>query len=478
MDLFDAITTGEHGTPVVTRTGPSAPLADRMRPATLDEVAGQDHLLATGSPLRRLVEPADEATRRAAPGSVILWGPPGTGKTTLAYLVATVSGRRFVELSAVTAGVKDVRQVVEDARRRLAASGEETVLFIDEVHRFSKSQQDALLPSVENRWVTLVAATTENPSFSVISPLLSRSLLLTLRSLTDDDVAALVRRAVTDERGLGGAVTLADDAQDQLVRMAGGDARKALTILEAAAGTALADGSPSGEPPSAEVPGAEVPGTETPVTVDLATVERAVDVAAVRYDRDGDQHYDVISAFIKSMRGSDVDAALHYLARMVAAGEDPRYIARRLMVHAAEDVGMADPSALQTAVAAAQAVQLVGMPEGRIILAEAVIHIATAPKSNAVVVGIDAALADVRAGRIGTVPLPLRDAHYAGAKALSHGTGYVYPHDVEHAVAPQQYLPDELVGRRYYEPTDRGFERQVTDRLHRIREILGRIKRA
>ena len=458
MDLFDAITTGEHGTPVVTRPGAGAPLAVRMRPATLDEVAGQEHLLAPGSPLRRLVEPADEAARRAAPGSVILWGPPGTGKTTLAYLVATVSGRRFVELSAVTAGVRDVRAVVEDARRRLATSGEETVLFIDEVHRFSKSQQDALLPSVENRWVTLVAATTENPSFSVNSPLLSRSLLLTLRPLTSDDVRGLVRRAVTDERGLGGAVTLADDAEEQLVRMAGGDARKALTVLEAAAGTALSDTVAAG----------------VDVTVDLPTVERAVDVAAVRYDRDGDQHYDVISAFIKSIRGSDVDAALHYLARMVAAGEDPRYIARRLMVHAAEDVGMADPSALQTAVAAAQAVQLIGMPEGRIVLAEAVVHLATAPKSNAVVTGIDAALADVRAGRIGTVPLHLRDAHYAGAKGLGHGQGYVYPHDVEHAVAPQQYLPDELVGRRYYEPTDRGYERQVTERLQRVREILAR----
>ncbi|QAY71111.1 replication-associated recombination protein A [Xylanimonas protaetiae] len=463
MDLFDAITTGEHGTPVVTRPGASAPLAVRMRPATLDEVAGQDHLLAPGSPLRRLVEPVDDAARRAAPGSVILWGPPGTGKTTLAYLVATVSGRRFVELSAVTAGVKDVRAVVEDARRRLASSGEETVLFIDEVHRFSKSQQDALLPSVENRWVTLVAATTENPSFSVISPLLSRSLLLTLRSLTDDGVRALVRRAVADERGLGGTVTLADDAEDQLVRMAGGDARKALTVLEAAAGTALSDAD-----------AAPAPAADGPVEIGLATVERAVDVAAVRYDRDGDQHYDVISAFIKSLRGSDVDAALHYLARMVAAGEDPRYIARRLMVHAAEDVGMADPSALQTAVAAAQAVQMVGMPEGQIILAEAVIHIATAPKSNAVVVGIGEALADVRAGRIGVVPTHLRDAHYAGAKGLGHGKGYVYPHDVEHAVAPQQYLPDDLVGRRYYEPTDRGYERQITDRLQRVREILDR----
>ncbi|WP_277210148.1 replication-associated recombination protein A [Isoptericola croceus] len=461
MDLFDAATTGKHGTPVTTRPGPGAPLAVRMRPATLDEVAGQGHLLVPGSPLRRLVAPSDESARRAAPGSVILWGPPGVGKTTLAYLVATSSGRRFVELSAVTAGVKDVRQVIEDARRRLATGGEETVLFIDEVHRFSKTQQDALLPSVENRWVTLVAATTENPSFSVNSPLLSRSLLLTLKPLTADDVRALVRRAVTDDRGLGGAVVLADGAEDQLVRMAGGDARKALTVLEAAAGAVLSDARDAGEPD---------PGT--PVAVDLAAVERAVDVAAVRYDRDGDQHYDVVSAFIKSIRGSDVDAALHYLARMVAAGEDPRFIARRLVISAAEDVGMADPSALQTAVAAAQAVQLIGMPEGRIVLAEAVVHLASAPKSNRAYAGIGAAMEDVRAGRVGVVPAHLRDAHYAGAEKVGHGRGYLYSHDQPHGVAAQQYLPDELVGRRYYEPTDRGFERQVADRLERVRGIL------
>ncbi|MEG3615132.1 replication-associated recombination protein A [Isoptericola haloaureus] len=459
MDLFNAATTGEHGTPVTARRGAGAPLAVRMRPASLDEVTGQGHLLVPGSPLRRLVEPADDAARRAAPGSVILWGPPGVGKTTLAYLVATTSGRRFVELSAVTAGVKEVRQVIEDARRRLATGGEETVLFIDEVHRFSKTQQDALLPSVENRWVTLVAATTENPSFSVNSPLLSRSLLLTLRPLTGEDVRGLVRRALADERGLDGAVTLADDAEDQLVRMAGGDARKALTVLEAAAGAALSDARDEVAP-------------EGPVTVDLDTVERAVDVAAVRYDRDGDQHYDVVSAFIKSIRGSDVDAALHYLARMVAAGEDPRFIARRLVISAAEDVGMADPSALQTAVAAAQAVQLIGMPEGRIVLAEAVVHLATAPKSNRAYAGIGAALADVSAGRVGVVPAHLRDAHYAGAEKLGHGTGYRYAHDEPHGVAAQRYLPEELAGRRYYEPSDRGFERQVSERLDRIRQIL------
>ncbi|MEV7961118.1 replication-associated recombination protein A [Oerskovia paurometabola] len=502
MDLFDAATSGTQGTP---RPGPGAPLAVRMRPAALEEVAGQEHLLVAGSPLRRLIEVDGPGASRAAPGSVILWGPPGTGKTTLAYLIATTSGRRFVELSAVTAGVKDVRQVIDDARRRLATGGEETVLFIDEVHRFSKSQQDALLPSVENRWVTLVAATTENPSFSVNSPLLSRSLLLTLKPLTSGDVRALVHRALVDERGLGGAVALAEEAEEHLVRLAGGDARKALTILEAAAGAALS------EVPDAEVPDAPVRTTAQPdddapdasdavgqddapgedgspgedeaagtpgedhgtVVVDLETMERAIDVAAVRYDRDGDQHYDVTSAFIKSVRGSDVDASLHYLARMIAAGEDPRFIARRIVISAAEDVGMADPSALQTAVAAAQAVALIGMPEARIILAEAVVHLATAPKSNAAYLGIDAALADVRAGKVGTVPAHLRDAHYAGAKELGHGKGYKYAHDAPHAVARQQYLPDVLQGTRYYTPTDRGFERSVTERLDRIRQILG-----
>ncbi|KLN33084.1 ATPase AAA [Cellulosimicrobium funkei] len=474
-DLFGAATSGAQGTP---RPGPGAPLAVRMRPAALDEVAGQAHLLVPGSPLRRLIE-SDASGGRAAPGSVILWGPPGTGKTTLAYLIATASGRRFVELSAVTAGVKDVRTVVEDARRRLATGGDETVLFIDEVHRFSKSQQDALLPSVENRWVTLVAATTENPSFSVNSPLLSRSLLLTLQPLGDDDVRALVRRAVADDRGLAGLVALTDEAEDHLVRLAGGDARKALTVLEAAAGAALSDAPvpvAAAASEDAAADGDGEPGTDRassgPVSVDLEAVERAVDVAAVRYDRDGDQHYDVVSAFIKSMRGSDVDASLHYLARMIAAGEDPRFIARRIVIAAAEDVGMADPSALQTAVAAAQAVQLVGMPEGRIVLAEAVVHLATAPKSNAAYLGIDAALADVRAGKAGSVPTHLRDAHYPGAKQLGHGTGYRYAHDAPHGVAAQQYLPDTLVGSRYYTPTDRGYERQVSDRLGRIRDIL------
>ena len=464
MDLFESAGTDDAGIPVDSH----APLAVRMRPRTLDELQGQAHLLTPGSPLRRLVEPAEasggshagERGAAARPSSsslssVILWGPPGTGKTTLAYLVARGSGRRFVELSAVTAGVKDVRAVVSDARRRLAA-GEETVLFIDEVHRFSRSQQDALLPSVENRWVTLIAATTENPSFSVVSPLLSRSLLLTLQPLGADDIGRLVDRALDDERGLAGAVGISEEAREQIVRMAGSDARKALTVLEAAAGTVLA----------------QTPASGSSSLIEIADVERAADVAAVRYDRAGDQHYDVISAFIKSMRGSDPDATMHYLARMIAAGEDPRYIARRIVIHAAEDVGLADPTVLSTAVAAQQAVAMIGMPESGLILAEAALAVATAPKSNAVTVALNESLADVRAGKAVAVPAHLRDAHYAGAEGLGHGKGYRYPHDFPHAVVGQQYMPDGLEGSRYYRPTGNSFEKQLASRLEAVRRIL------
>jgi putative ATPase len=438
---------------------PLAPLAVRMRPRTLDEVVGQGHLLGPGSPLRRLVE---GGTGRAGPSSVVLWGPPGTGKTTLAHVVSAGTGGRFVELSAITAGVKDVRAVMDRARDDASLHRRTTVLFLDEIHRFTKAQQDALLPGVENRWVVLVAATTENPSFSVVAPLLSRSLVLTLRPLDDDDVRGLVQRALTDPRGLDGAVRLSEEALEHLVRVAAGDARRALTALEAAAGAALDEAALDDVP---DAP-AEVP------TVSLDQAERALDVAVVRYDKDGDQHYDVASAFIKSMRGSDVDAALHYLARMLEAGEDPRFVARRIVIAASEDVGMADPTALQTAVAAAQAVQLIGMPEARIVLAQAVVHLATAPKSNASYNGINSAIADVRAGRSGTVPAHLRDAHYPGAKALGHGKGYVYSHDAPHGVAEQQYLPDPLVGREYYTPTDRGAERDIAARLERLRRVL------
>jgi putative ATPase len=424
-----------------------------MRPTSLDEVAGQQHLLGRGSPLVQLAT----GTRENPGGvSVILWGPPGTGKTTLAQAIARQSGREFVELSAVTAGVKDVREVMEKALTHRDLYGSTTVLFLDEIHRFSKAQQDALLPGVENGWVILIAATTENPSFSVISPLLSRSLLLTLKPLTDPDLGMLVDRAVEDPRGLGGAVVLGDEARSAIIRLASGDARRALTALEAAAASATA---------------AQDEDDDTVPVVDADTVSAAVDRALLRYDRQGDEHYDVISAFIKSVRGSDVDAALHYLARMIEAGEDSRFIARRIIISASEDIGMADPQALPIAVAAAQAVQLIGMPEGRIPLAEAVVYLATAPKSNAAYNGVNQAMADVKAGRMGTVPMHLRDAHYAGAKRLGHGKGYVYSHDAEHGVAEQQYLPDALEGTEYYTPTANGYEREVGPRLERLRKI-------
>ncbi|WP_079110581.1 replication-associated recombination protein A [Streptomyces roseifaciens] len=427
----------------------SSPLAVRMRPRTLDEVVGQGHLLKPGSPLRRLV--GEGSGGPAGPSSVILWGPPGIGKTTLAYVVSQATNKRFVELSAITAGVKEVRAVIDGARRASGGYGKETVLFLDEIHRFSKAQQDSLLPAVENRWVTLIAATTENPYFSIISPLLSRSLLLTLQALTDDDLRGLLHRALTDERGLGGAVTLPEDAEAHLLRIAGGDARRALTALEAGAGSAIAKGD---------------------AEITLETLEDSVDRAAVKYDRDGDQHYDVASALIKSIRGSDVDATLHYLARMIEAGEDPRFIARRLMISASEDIGLADPTALQTAVAGAQAVALIGFPEARITLSQVAIALALAPKSNAAYLAIDAALADVRAGLAGPVPPHLRDGHYKGAEKLGHAQGYLYPHDLPGGIAAQQYAPDTVRDRRYYAPTRYGAEARYADVVERVRSRL------
>ena len=433
------------------------PLAVRMRPRTVEEVAGQRESLRPGSPLRRLIEGQGGA---AGPLSAILWGPPGTGKTTLAHLVARAADRRFVELSAVTAGVRDVRAVMEQATQDRSLYGRQTVLFLDEIHRFTKAQQDALLPGVENRLVILVAATTENPSFSVIAPLLSRSVLVTLTSLDDADVRGVVERALVDDRGLSGEFALEQEGLEHVVRMAGGDARRALTTLEAAAGVATDDRAAGWE------------GEVIPIL--LRHVEQAVAHAAVRYDRAGDQHYDVASAFIKSMRGSDVDAALHYLARQLEAGEDPRFIARRIVIAASEDVGLGDPTALQTAVAAMHAVAQIGMPEARIILAQAVVHNALAPKSNAAYAAVNAAIADVRAGKGGPVPPHLRGTGYAGATRLGHGEGYRYSHDEPVGVGTQQFLPDDLLEADvdYYRPTGRGWEERLGPRWAELRRII------
>ncbi|MBP7835615.1 MAG: replication-associated recombination protein A [Rhodoluna sp.] len=433
----------------------SMPLAARMRPNSLAELVGQQHLLKPGSPLQALAAKAVPGEKNSSV-SVILWGPPGTGKTTIAQLVARLSGRRFVELSAITAGVKDVREVMERARADRDAYGVNTVLFLDEIHRFSKAQQDALLPGVENGWIVLIAATTENPSFSVISPLLSRSLLLTLTSLEDSDIITLLSRAISAPQGLKDSIRANPDVLAQIALLANGDARRALTVLEASATVAAGTESKPGHVP------------------DLLPehIEGAMDRALVRYDKDGDQHYDVISAFIKSVRGSDADAATHYLARMIEAGEDPRFIARRLIILAAEDIGLADPQALPLAVAAAEAVAMIGMPEGRIPLAEATIYLAMAPKSNSAYNAINAALDDVRSGIFGDVPKPLRSSNHAGAKGAGAGVGYLYPHDDPKSVVPQRYLADKTLNRSYYQPKDIGVERELVERWSKLRSII------
>ena len=425
-----------------------APLAARMRPDSLDEVVGQKHLLNPHSPLRRLLESPDLST-----ASIILWGPPGTGKTTLAGLVAKAGRANFIELSAITSGVKDVREAIETAKQNRDYHNRQTVLFIDEVHRFNKGQQDALLPAVERGWVTLIAATTENPSFSVVAPLLSRSLIFSVTSLTESDISDLLDHAISSTKGLSSSVSLQSQARENLIRMAGGDARRALTMLEACAARALGE-------------------KRSEITIeDLAEVSAQ---NVVRYDKDGTEHYDVISAFIKSVRGSDVDAALHYLARMIEAGEDPRFIARRLMILASEDVGLADNSLLPLATAAAQTVALIGMPEARITLAHATIALALAPKSNSAYLAIDAAISDVRAGNIGRVPPALRDSYYSRTSDASVQENYIYPHDVPEGIVAQQYLPEELADRRYYLPTERGAEKSLAGLLDRILSLLGR----
>ncbi|MEY4492060.1 MAG: hypothetical protein RL085_471 [Actinomycetota bacterium] len=436
-----------------------APLASRMRPRSLDEVVGQEALLKTGSPLQKLAEPPREGIAPSST-SVILWGPPGTGKTTLAKAVAISSNRRFIELSAVTSGVKEVREAIEKARNDRESFGVNTILFLDEIHRFSKAQQDVLLPGVESGWIVLIAATTENPSFSVISPLLSRSLLLTLQSLPDNAVVGLIARAVEDPRGLKGRFIVSQDIGERIALLAAGDARRALTILEAAAASV------------------ENPELDGPFEVTHEAVESAMDRALVRYDHDGDQHYDVISAFIKSVRGSDADAAIHYLARMIEAGEDPRFIARRLIILAAEDIGLADPAALTLATSAAEAVAKIGMPEGRIPLAEATIYLALAPKSNSAYLAINSALDDVRAGLSGPVPKALKSSNYAGAqKTTGAGIGYVYPHDDRRAVVEQQYLEGKIGQRNYYQPKDKGAESELAERWPKLRAIIRAFKK-
>lgn len=403
------------------------PLAARMRPRDRSEIAGQSAALAAGSPLDRLL------SGKSGAQSVILWGPPGTGKTSIAHVIATVSGRRLEQLSAITAGVKEVRAVIEKARDEAELYGKSTALFLDEIHRFSKSQQDSLLPAVEAGWVTLIAATTENPSFSVISPLLSRAITVALEPLDDHDVSALIDRAIADPRGLNGEVSLSEPSREQLIRLAAGDARRALTTLEAAGFASLTRTQAS------------------PTEISTDDIAAALTSTPARYDRAGDMHYDVISAFIKSVRGSDADAAIHYLARMIDAGEDPRFIARRLVILAAEDIGLADPQAIVIATAAADAVAFIGMPEGRIPLAEATIYLATAPKSNSAYLAINEALEDVRNGLTPAIPKHLRSAK---------GVGYKYPHDDARGILEQEYAPKKVASKSYYRPKQLGAERE------------------
>ena len=407
-----------------------APLADRLRPTRLDDVVGQEHLLGPGRPLRRLIE-GDRLS------SVILWGPPGTGKTTVARLIARVTAAEFTELSAVNASVKDVRELVARAQARLGESDVGTILFLDEVHRFNKAQQDALLPSVESGLLVLIGATTENPFFEVNAPLMSRSTLFRLEPLGPEAVRSLLKRGLAAEE-----VAADDDALDLLVDRSAGDGRHALTSLEVAAALAVGRGDDR---------------------VSMVDAEAALGTKALRYGRD--EHFDVISAFIKSIRGSDVDAGLYWLARMLDAGEDARFIARRLVILASEDVGMADPISLVVADAAARAVEFVGLPEAGLNLAQAVVHLATAPKSNRVTVALGRAGVDARASGVGEVPMHLRDAHYRGAAQLGHGDGYRYPHDDPTGWVDQRHRPDEVEGNVYYDPSSHGAESEVAERM-------------
>lgn len=422
-----------------------APLAARLRPTTLEEFVGQQHIIGKDKLLYRAIK-ADQLN------SILLYGPPGTGKTTLAKIIANTTKRSFVQINATTAGIKDIKEVVEEAKTRMGMSGDKTILFIDEIHRFNKTQQDALLPHVEEGTVILIGATTENPYFEVNKALVSRSIVFELKQLESSDIEKLILRAVNDaEKGYGYFDIKAEDkAVKFLADVANGDARAALNAIELAVLTTDKDDS----------------GV---INITLEVAQECIQKRALNYEKNGDNHYDTISAFIKSMRGSDPDAALYYLAKMIYAGEDPKFIARRVVICASEDVGNADPHALQVAVSAAEAINFIGMPEGRIILAQAVTYIACAPKSNAAYVGIDMALSDVRNIKIKTVPNHLKDAHYSGAKDLGHGVGYKYAHDYEGHYVKQQYLPDELKDRIYYSPTENGVEKRIKESLKRLR---------
>ena len=429
MDLFDYMRTNT--------MKQESPLASRMRPETLDQVVGQKHIVGPGTLLYRAIK-ADQL------GSIIFYGPPGTGKTTLAKVIAHTTKAEFCQINATVAGKKDMEEVVQKAKDTLGMYGRRTILFVDEIHRFNKSQQDYLLPFVEDGTLILIGATTENPYFEVNGALLSRYRIFELKALEKEDILELLHRAVTDvEKGMGSyRAVLDEDAADFLADVANGDARAALNALELGVLTT----------PRAE---------DGKIHIDLEVAQECIQKRAVRYDKDGDNHYDTISAFIKSMRGSDPDAAVYYLGRMLYAGEDIKFIARRIMIHAAEDVGMADPQALNVAVSAAQAVERIGMPEARIILAEAVIYIASAPKSNSVISAIDQAMEAVRTEKTRPVPVHLKDTHYKGAEKLGHGAGYLYPHDFPGHYVKQQYLPDGMEGRTFYHPSDEGFEKEV-----------------
>lgn len=434
MDLFD-FPAEEPGS-----TG-GRPLADRMRPQTLDEFVGQDQIVGEGRLLRRAIQ-ADKLT------PMIFFGPPGTGKTTLAHIIAKSTSAYFEQLNAVTAGVGDLRKIIAGAEDRLKFDQQKTILFIDEIHRFNKSQQDALLPSVEKGTIILIGATTESPMFEINPALLSRSRLFRFVPLTQENIRKILDHALSDkQKGYGDYKIQADsDALDHLVRVANGDSRTALHALELAVLTTD-------------------PDKDGVIHIDRSVAEESIQEKVLQYDKKGDNHYDTVSAFIKSMRGSDPDATLYWLAKMIAAGEDPKFIARRIFIHAAEDVGLADPNALLVANAAVTAVTFIGLPEARIPLAEAALYVATAPKSNAAVAGIDQALSTVENEKTGEVPMHLRDAHYKGAEKLGHGKGYLYPHDFEGGYVPQDYLPEHLQNKKFYRPSSRGYERTVQKRL-------------